>query len=142
MLYDDIQVRVIASRVAKIAAESPNYVYVQPSGTLGGDNMGLSCSYSEGRVYNKETSEFIGFGGCLIGQAIASLGFPVPGGEYGDTGIQSLIRGGEWCNDAELGDNPAANWLDKVQYWQDRGTTWGEAVKNATLSNGYNPIPA
>lgn len=117
MLYTTEQAIAIAGKVIEIANARPNARYLA-SHKVGG------CSYSTGRVScDGCTSD----GGCLIGQAITALGYPLP---HNDSGIRNHLK--TW-------GHLVADFLQAVQSHQDDGKPWGEAVSEALTQTGYTP---
>lgn len=110
--------------VRELAAENPDYVYVNGVGKVAGA-YGASCFY----VHHKDGALA---GGCLIGQAAIRSGVPI--------GVVAT-----W-DDADQADAkhvlPGAvsdrvrEWANWVQYSQDAGKTWGTAVSFADESEG------
>lgn len=115
MSYTIEQATAIAAKVIEIANARPNARYY----TNGG-----GCSYFCGRVSCDGVS---GPGGCLIGQAIKALGYPMP---CDNSGIRNHLT--QW-------GRLVVDFLQAVQNHQDAGETWGEAVRQALTSTGYTP---
>lgn len=116
--------------VREIAAEQPDHVYEKPFDSAG-------CFYTNpGREDGY---------GCIFGQAMRRLGYPIPAGtrdenrNYSNEYISCPITGGiasdswgrvfgfegeysSWESDSRW------IWMSRVQSAQDRGQTWADAV--------------
>lgn len=96
----------LEAEVRRLAAERPDYVYPAADG-------GENCFYQdEGKPR------------CIFGEALGILDVLVPQGET--KAIDYLL--------ADLGVATTAEqlgWAGQVQYYQDRGRSWGSAVRYA-----------
>lgn len=113
----------LVGAVRQLAAESPDYVYVNQKGVEAGN--GASCFY----VHTKD-GELVG--GCLIGQAAIRVGVPI-------------ADVAEWDDDDSAGadtvlpdsiSDGVRDWATRVQKLQDVGNTWGFSVRDADRTVG------
>ena len=104
----------IINEVRRLAADNPDYIYVNPNGS----------EFSQ-CVYIHD-----GKGSCIVGRALVNNGFdPEKVAQYeGATADEMLVV---------LGIKEAIDfgqvWLDRVQALQDNGTPWADAVEEADL---------
>lgn len=108
----------VIEEVRRLAAEQPDFVYSKQEGA--GDN----CSYF-GCALGDTSGQ-----ACIVGQALANLNVDMmglKGKEAKDVGMAigvALEHGVVTIPYTER----EARWLDDVQYHQDRGETWAQAV--------------
>ena len=103
----DLTVEQVNTELRRLAKETPNFIY-NPSGN------GF-CHYTKGHKDGPECN------GCIFGQALQNLGVPKTEFPTQQTPIYNL-----WQN--LTGTKPPESWSD-VQSAQDKGGTWGEAIK-------------
>ena len=112
----------IVQAVREIAAEQPDFKYTD------GDEVG-SCAYGApaNRVGNDLTQ------GCIIGRAFDRAGF-----EYHEIIELEIIEClGYMGLDSSTNPSDEARWLYRVQFQQDTGETWGDAVAYADRQEGW-----
>lgn len=98
----------IIDKVREIAAAQPEFVYVPPGGP------GTTCYY----VLDGE-------GSCIIGRALFALGLIDNSIPFDDN---TLTVGALFNTLGIEVDGEEGIWLREVQYQQDSGKPWGEAV--------------
>ena len=125
MTYDTPNPSEIWTEMVKVANADPDFVYKSQGGMTCG-YAGMDGGYSDGR-------------GCLVGQALANLGYTT----------EELL---------ELDEVGAANYvlrmfgfdpngfisfaIARAQGEQDRGSSWAEAIDKARdLSKSYTAVP-
>lgn len=132
-----VEASVLEAHVRQLAAEQPEYVYNPKS--FPDTGSGARCKYTHTLEDGSKVP------GCIIGQAIFNItGKPVD--QWRDSGG---VLDFKFMRDAEL-DNFAGDWSDRakwlanVQSHQDRGISWGEAVRRADdpneESNLWSPV--
>lgn len=108
MSYKNVTNEDLLRTLREVAAEQPEKVYKSPAGAGG------SCFY----VHGNEP-------GCIVGHALHRLGVP----------LETLKEHESDAARAPLNDlfpevtEGAMDLVDSVQYLQDRGEPWGEAIK-------------
>jgi hypothetical protein len=107
----ELTFELIEKKVRDLAAERPDFVY---------DKGG-----SEGCRYGANETQ----PGCIFGQALAALGSPVPSYWEGKSinGLMIVMH--------VFPLTKQKNWASRVQYWQDKGVSWGKSVQNADELN-------
>lgn len=112
----------LADKVREIALKRPNYVY-QRKNPFRPDDGGPTCVYVEqipGGTYIPS---------CLIGHAFVELGVAPEDLVFAEAeGINIFLVLEKWGYDLE---DPRVTWLENVQYAQDSGVAWGDAVDQA-----------
>lgn len=106
----------IIQEVRRLADEFPDCVYTPVKSGVG--NVECSCSNTYGQCSN-------GTVGCIIGQAVKSVGYEIPT-DYEDTDVCTLLD--------RLGidyENEELAFLEYVQGEQDQSRSWGESIKDA-----------
>lgn len=115
MSIGDITPATVRAEVERIAAERPDFVYAPPM-ELG------TCVYARPD----------GSPDCIVGHAFAALGVlaEVAAFEDGDGNEESIwVLGASMFGwDESRYSDLDFDWLTVVQYNQDNGTSWGEAV--------------
>lgn len=96
----------VIAEVRRLAAESPDCVYESPDG---------DCHYQRGECSN-------GSVGCIWGQALRRWGII---DESRERAAVLVSRYGAGLSDQQH------EWVHAVQEFQDRGESWGDAVKAA-----------
>ena len=113
----------VISEVRRVAAERPDYVYVNPEGEKATPDGSVTCAY-----YTED-----GCPSCIIGFGAAPL---LTEDErkaevYNGSGADVFIRNNIPGLSREENASQKLNWLRRVQWYQDHGTPWGEAVWHA-----------
>jgi len=108
---------VLVEKVRELVDAHPDNVYTRPKSSKWGNS---GCSNTAGVCTD-------GSEGCLIGQALKALGFPVE--DFENNGVWSLYNH-KHLEPFNVGQREG-EWLCRAQARQDGGNTWGEAVKNA-----------
>ena len=114
--------RNLMEAVRLLAALYPNAIYNRPI------SHSNTCFYSRGVVVNGPPGH-----GCIIGQAFRLCGFE----QYANMCLYDSISSGSPAGrhirtTFGLSENtPLVDWCCEIQYHQDQGTTWGEAVRLA-----------
>jgi hypothetical protein len=126
----------LVAKIREIAASSPDYIYVRPSGKTYG-----SCY----NVHRDEKGNIIPDQGCIIGRGLTALGWvprpgtvPVEGQQdpimEDKTGVTTLY----WTTIGGFEAAPEVmrkvSWLAAVQSRQDNDATWGQAVYYADVN--------
>jgi hypothetical protein len=101
-------VKELIAEVRRIAAERPDTVYRQPSTSCG-------CFYEKGECTD-------GSVGCIFGQALNNLGYPVTG-----TASIDIIARSRFVGNCLV----ILAWCREVQNVQDGGLSWGDAIISA-----------
>lgn len=132
----------VVQEVRKLATEQPDFNYKDQAGV---DNGGMSCSYlagmsstqykdselsESGLTYSEARTQGILGKGCIVGQALTSLGVPADAlykfeGMGADYVVGSNVEPSDSHNYSKL------VWLLEVQNSQDMGNPWGSAVEYA-----------
>lgn len=107
-----VTIKEINDKVREIAMSSPNYVYPKSHGI----SISPKCSYGPAAgSYKREP--------CIFGLAFTALGITLPEDNGDIVEVFRILR---------LPSDPIeASWALNVQYNQDQGKTWGEAIKIA-----------
>lgn len=131
-----VDVEALRGEIRKLAAEDPDRVY-EPQQNLG-------CYYARDRH---------GIGrehGCIVGQAIFRL---IPEMEPTEDGATFTLPGYPSYDQVEYNgiawnskkdymtypvEFPEDEWIEWVQFYQDRGNSWSEAVETADQRHGYS----
>ena len=105
-------------KIEELVDESPDFVYEPPTGPGG------TCFYTHAD----------GTPGCLVGRALHALGLVIPWGVPENsfdtaTGLYALGY--------ITGDRADAAWASSVQFYQDKGHTWAEALEMG--NDGFGP---
>lgn len=118
----------LIEEVRSLASENPDFVYPE----FKKPNNGRTCSYLKSQTSEKE--------GCVFGQSILNLQPSLKeflkefDGEV-DSGIRCCLQ--KLFPDIDLTypsvSREQLDWCEKVQDEQDRGSTWGEAIKIANF---------
>lgn len=112
----------VVNEVRRLAAEQPDFVYVNPV-----DPENADCLY----VHNWGVLDQPVVGGCIAGQALLNLGVPawkLHEEEYTSVGA-ILSKVGVTVDRGS--DRDDLDWLDNVQAKQDIKIPWGAAVTAA-----------
>lgn len=115
----DFTLEDIRREVLAIADERPDFVYTAQK-EREGLGVGASCSYTGARLHSTDGEA------CIYGQALTRLGVPQDTLMGLSTNIVSLLSS-KFGLDVHNIDYDDA--LRLVQFAQDAGTPWGEAVK-------------
>lgn len=116
----------VIEEVRRLAAEQPDFVYSKQEGADANED----CSYFGCKVGDASGQA------CIVGQALANLNVDMSGLKrkedkgYGMAIGQAL----EWRVVAIPYTEEERVWLGNVQYHQDRGESWGQAVELADKS--------
>jgi len=115
---NSVNVPALVAAVRAIAAEHPDFCYRH-----NGD--GTSCLYKPTPRNGRVT-------GCLIGEGLRRIGVSTAGlDKRALVGIKNLLRRVGLA--AQFPEE--ASWLSDVQSNQDRGHTWGDAVRTASTED-------
>lgn len=132
----------VVREVRKLATEQPDFNY---KGQEGVDNGGMSCSYlagmtstqykdselsESGLTYSEARTQGILGKGCIVGQALTSLGVPADA-LYKFEGMVADYTVGSITGHSEESVSGKLLWLLEVQNSQDVGNPWGSAVEYA-----------
>lgn len=119
--------RSLVEAVRALAAENPDFVYVNPSGDVAGSNIDIDVSC----FYVHQTSEGM-TPGCLIGHAAVRAGMS----------IEDVAK---WDDKDEAGavdvlpdsiSEGVREWAEYIQVSQDTGSTWADSVTFADKTIG------
>lgn len=113
----------VIEEVRRLASEQPDFVYSKQEGA----NPNEDCSYFGCQLGNTTGQA------CIVGQALASLNVDMSGLKRREVeGIGMAIGSAldEGVVDIPYTEEEQA-WLGNVQYHQDRGESWAQAVAMA-----------
>jgi len=106
----------VVEDVQEIVAGNEDYIYVNPHGEIAGVDKGLACYY-----FSPETGE----PSCIVGHLFAKHGIKYEDIKDSNTGfIMNAEREGNF-----LIDPPALSFLERVQEYQDTGSTWAVSLQ-------------
>ena len=132
----------VVREVRKLATKQPDFNYKDQAGV---DNWGMSCSYlagmsstqykdselsESGLTYSEARTQGILGKGCIVGQALTSLGVPADA-LYEFEGMGADYTVGSITGHSEESVSGKLLWLLEVQNSQDVGNPWGSAVEYA-----------
>lgn len=118
-----VDVQQVADTLRSIVAENPNHMYTLPwGGVPNGIDM---CFYVHGYETGNLTT------GCIIGHLAHKLGAPLTSmAPYERHSASSLIDGlFSFPHDSTQDVYRLMSFLNNVQAHQDRGDSWGEALR-------------
>lgn len=109
----------IGQRMIELADERPTHVYRRPEGRTNGP-----CFYA-----HRGSTEPNG-GGCIVGQALASLGVPLSRLEDNGLPAQDLMWSLGYVDYDGTYNDETLRVIRGAQSDQDNGFAWGDAVAN------------
>lgn len=120
-----VDVKQVEDALREIVAANPNRVYRTPSGYIP-DGIAM-CFY----VHNAGTAN--AEPGCLIGKLAHKLGASLDSMAPFERGSSYVLMAGlfDFPHNSETELSRLGTLLNDVQGYQDRGTPWGEALRQA-----------
>ena len=117
---------------AAVAEMGEGYIYINPMGEVAGDTPEpIDCVYFD---------EITGLPSCIVGRVLAAKGITESNigphkGSYSTWVIEHLEGKG-----IITVDSAAKDFLDRIQYDQDRGKPWGDAIADAVKKHDENQL--